>query len=74
MATKSPLTKSLLHSLEVGVVCLVVLGVVWLMSLLQIVETSMVKDAILPLILATLGSLAPKYMRTDGGIDDYVNK
>lgn len=72
---KSAFVKSILHSVEIAVVCLVVLGILWLASLIHLIEIHEVKDAILPLILTTLGSLVPKFVRTDSDtIVDYVNE
>lgn len=73
---KSPLTKTMIHTLEIGLVCALILGVMWAGSQLGVFTIEQVKDAALPLLLTTLGAAVPKYVRESDAlpIRDYVNK
>lgn len=76
MSRKSILTKSIIHSLEVAVTCLVVLGVLYLASLIGLVDVGMIRDAVLPMLLASLATMIPKAARSSDSvpIKDYVNE
>jgi len=76
LQTKIVLSRTIKHGLEMGFICGLVLLIVWAASVIGLVEPASVKDAVWPLLMAALGSMIPKYLRTSPQVplDDYVNK